>query len=361
MIFNLVKNETGLGELHKLAETFFSQLATASSFDQIKFPDWYIPVFGATQLNDRFKDVFDAYKELTEDEQRKVLTAVQDTNRVCDLCKKQSDLKPARLKEFPKDFQQPLEKLFIHLWKNALPNKKFADYFSSDLSTYINEFIAENGHIEVCPFCALESFINISGQSRIEIDHWLCKELYPHLAVNFENLVPIGDKCNPSPVKGHKDVLVSLKTHGRVYYPYCRHEGISVIFNFINEPTVTNNIEKKDWELIIKPNNPQDTDLVESWKDIFNIQQRYEEIIKDCVFKTWEIKYAKRFPDAVGDIAVFKENLLSWKETFDLKEQPSALLYRAFLDYLTERASDKYLQGLCSNFASSVKALKSKK
>lgn len=92
----------------------------------------------------------------------------------------------------------------------------------------------------------------------------------------------------PFSVKGNKDVLVSLKTHGRVYYPYCRHEGISVIFNFINEPTVTNNIEKKDWELIIKPNNPLDTDLVESWKVIFNIQQRYEEIIEDYVFKTWE-------------------------------------------------------------------------
>ena len=62
-----------------------------------------------------------------------------------------------------------------------------------------------------------------------------------------------------------------------------------------------------------------------------------------------------------GDIVAFKENLLSWKETFDLKEQPSALLYRAFLDYLTERASDKYLQGLCSNFASSAKVLKGKR
>lgn len=183
------------------------------------------------------------------------------------------------------------------------------------------------------------------------------QRIIPPSCCYFENLVPIGDKCNPSPVKGNKDVLVSLKTHGRVYYPYCRHEGISVIFNFINEPTVTNNIEKKDWELIIKPNNPLDTDLVESWKVIFNIQQRYEEIIEDYVFKTWEIKYAKRFPDTIGDIVAFKENLLSWKETFDLKEQPSALLYRAFLDYLTERAQINIFRGLCSNFASSWQSI----
>lgn len=68
MIFNLVKNETGLGELHKLTETFFGQLATASYFDQIEFPDWYISVFGATQLNDRLKMYLSHIKRLTEDE-----------------------------------------------------------------------------------------------------------------------------------------------------------------------------------------------------------------------------------------------------------------------------------------------------
>ena len=59
----------------------------------------------------------------------------------------------------------------------------------------IDKFIAENKSIEVCPFCALESFYDLQGQSRREIGHWLCKEQYPYLVVNFDNLVPIGHDC----------------------------------------------------------------------------------------------------------------------------------------------------------------------
>ena len=63
--------------------------------------------------------------------------------------------------------------------------------FSTGLEDFIDKFIAENKSIEVCPFCALESFYDLQGQSRREIGHWLCKEQYPYLVVNFDNLVPI--------------------------------------------------------------------------------------------------------------------------------------------------------------------------
>ena len=48
--------------------------------------------------------------------------------------------------------------------------------FSTGLEDFIDKFIAENKSIEVCPFCALESFYDLQGQSRREIGHWLCKE-----------------------------------------------------------------------------------------------------------------------------------------------------------------------------------------
>ena len=69
--------------------------------------------------------------------------------------------------------------------------------FSTGLEDFIDKFIAENKSIEVCPFCALESFYDLQGQSRREIGHWLCKEQYPYLVVNFDNLVPIGHACTP--------------------------------------------------------------------------------------------------------------------------------------------------------------------
>ena len=361
MIFNLVKNETDLGELHKLTESFFAQLDSVVSFDEIVFPEWYGPVFGTTDLNAKLKQLFDAYKKLPVKEQKEVVTAISNTNKVSDLCENNSVLSAIRLKKFPEKFQLPLKELFVYLWENALPFHKFQAHFSTGLSDYIDEFIDGNGDIEVCPFCALESFYNLPGQSRVEIDHWLCKKQYPHLAVNFDNLVPIGHYCNPFPVKGDKDVLASVNKRQRAYYPYCKHDGISVVFNFLNEPTLTNEIKKGDWELVIKANNPKDKDLVESWKNIFNIQQRYEGVISDNVFKLWENKYVKRFPEPANNTEVFRSNLLKFKETFDRKEQPLTLMYWAFLDYLIERASERYLEGLRCNFeclAESEKKLK---
>ena len=81
--------------------------------------------------------------------------------------------------------------------------------FSTGLEDFIDKFIAENKSIEVCPFCALESFYDLQGQSRREIGHWLCKEQYPYLVVNFDNLVPIGHAC-------------TLVKHRCVYYPEYR-------------------------------------------------------------------------------------------------------------------------------------------
>ena len=43
--------------------------------------------------------------------------------------------------------------------------------FSTGLEDFIDKFIAENKSIEVCPFCALESFYDLQGQSRREIGH----------------------------------------------------------------------------------------------------------------------------------------------------------------------------------------------
>lgn len=350
MIFNLVKHETDLRELHKLTELFFGQLDSVTSFDKIRFPDWYKAVFGRSDLDAKLEELFQAYKKLTGEQQQEVMAAIRDTNRVADLCENNSGLKAVCLKKFPAAFQQPLKNLFVHLWENALRSPKFNDHFSTGLEDFIDKFIAENKSIEVCPFCALESFYNLQGQSRREIDHWLCKEQYPYLAVNFDNLVPIGHDCNTSPAKGNKDVLASLVKHQRAYYPYCKHDGISVAFNFLNEPTLTNDIKKGDWELVIKPNDPKDDDLVESWKKLFNIQQRYESAINDKVFKLWEGKYMKRFPKCCKNIEEFRDNLLKFKETFYKDEQPLTLLYWAFLDYLLERASEKYLEGLCCNF-----------
>ncbi len=104
------------------------------------------------------------------------MAAIRDTNRVADLCENNSGLKAVCLKKFPAAFQQPLKNLFVYLWKMHCVPQNLMIIFSTGLEDFIDKFIAENKSIEVCPFCALESFYDLQGQSRREIGHWLCKE-----------------------------------------------------------------------------------------------------------------------------------------------------------------------------------------
>lgn len=91
------------------------------------------------------------------------MAAIRDTNRVADLCENNSGLKAVCLKKFPAAFQQPLKNLFVHLWENALRSQNLMIIFSTGLEDFIDKFIAENKSIEVCPFCALESFYDLQA------------------------------------------------------------------------------------------------------------------------------------------------------------------------------------------------------
>lgn len=49
-------------------------------------------------------------------------------------------------------------------------------------------------------------------------------------------------------------------------------------------------------------------------------------------------------------IEELKKNFRNWKSTFRIKGRPGSIIYRAFIDYLINVASDAYLNGLCENF-----------
>src|SRR5690606_6655109 len=140
------------------------------------------------------------------------------------------------------------------------------------LKQSIDNFIRING-LEVCPFCGIEGFLNIEGQSRIALDHWLCKDLFPMAAVNFDNLFPIGDKCNGRATKGTKNILIddpATKNRVNAFYPYLNHDGVQSSFQFVNEPTI-NGITDADWNYSITNRNPAEQDIFESWNSIMNI------------------------------------------------------------------------------------------
>jgi len=357
MITRLQRLTTGLSIIQGIPETFFREIENSVEFGDHLFPSWANTVFAPTSLKAKFEAVYDKYKDIDSKPIREnIINAFIQCNQVENLCTNQAGTIIIELSDLPVSIRSELDSLFLHLYNSAINYHAFETYVADNLKQSIDNFIRING-LEVCPFCGIEGFLNIEGQSRIALDHWLCKDLFPMAAVNFGNLFPIGDKCNGRATKGTKNILIDApETRNRVnaFYPYLNHSGVETSFHFVNEPSI-DGITDTDWNYSITPRNPAEQDIFESWNSVMNISTRYLDYFRKNVFLMWEADY-KRFIEEDHDIEhaqtieELKANFRIWKAAFPIKGRAGSILFRAFIDYLINDASDAYLYGLCENF-----------
>lgn len=87
---------------------------------------------------------------------------------------------------------------------------------------FLDEFGKYNPELEMCPFCDEHRlYIKDYATTRTEIDHFLPKDQYPHLACHPYNLVPICHPCNAT-TKGTLDPLQGKNRLSRDLFPYGR-------------------------------------------------------------------------------------------------------------------------------------------
>lgn len=348
--------DTPLSILHDIPTTFFLNIESATSFSDSLFPSWTNAAFSnQTSLKRKFELIYNKYKAIRSPKTRsKIVRAFSDINNIELLCKGDLSLQIISIKELPKRIQDYIVDAFIYLYNDALNHPPFEKLYSDTISNALDRFIKKN-QFQICPICGIEGYHNLAGQSRMELDHWLYKELFPFASVNFDNLIPIGEKCNARPAKGTKNILLDENQKNRVvaYYPYVSNKSITLSFEFLIEPTV-NDILDSDWNLKIQPNDSNEGDVFSSWQTNFNINIRYKDFLRKIIFDFWQSNY-KSFIDNnpmmthADNIAEFKQNLLAWKSIFHLKSYPGAILYRSFVDYLIYKASDAYMSSLCEN------------
>ena len=357
MITRLQRLTTGLSIIQEIPEMFFSEIENSAAFGNHLFPIWTNGVFETTSLNNKFEAVYNKYKAIkTKATRDKIVVAFTQNNQIENLCNNQPGTLIIELNDLPKRIRKELKTLFLHLYNSAINYHLFEVHVSDTVKESIDKFIVKNG-IEVCPFCGIEGFSNLEGQSRIALDHWLCKDLFPMSAVNFDNLFPIGPKCNERPAKGSKNILIdgpATKNRIQAFYPYLAHAGLSVSFSFINEPTIAG-ITDADWHCTISPANPDEQNIYDSWNSTLNIKVRYLDYHRKYIFPMWEERYKTfiarhPFLNHAKDIDGLKINFQHWKATFDVKAVPGSIVYIPFIDYLINSASNGYLYGLCENF-----------
>lgn len=354
MIAAINKIDTKLSALQEIPQTFFKKIENAEVFDDTLFPDWTTKVFSGTDLMKKFEAVYIKYKRTNDKRQRdRIIQSFVDSNKIELLCSNDANVLSIEISSLPNTIQNEIESLFLYLYSTALEYHKFETYTKDTIKKAIDRFILDTG-AEVCPLCGLEGYLNLDGQSRIALDHWLCKDLFPFVSVNFDNLMPIGDKCNSRPAKGTKNVLLDDHGNRRVaYYPYYMHSGLKTNFSFVKEPTI-HDIRDEDWTLSLTPTKDEERALFDSWNSIFNIEERYKDYFRKYIFFNWESDYKEFIAESgighANDINELKQKLAVWKAAFPVKKRTGAILYKAFINYLLLNASDAYLFSLCENF-----------
>lgn len=358
MLTNLQKINTDIGRIHEIPTRFFEQIEASVAFGDHLFPDWTRGVFDGTTFFGKFEDVYHKYKAIADQNSRDLIVrAFEHNNRVEDLCNIVHGVDVIELIELDHSIREYLKTLFSYLYNTALNYHGYTNFVGATVGGSIDGFIRINKLGNVCPFCGLESFLNLEGQSRLALDHWLCQDLFPVNSVNFDNLIPIGDKCNGRPAKGNTNILIdSPVSRNRIiaYYPYQAHHETSSSFNYINEPSIDGETDK-DWQLIFEPVEVGEQEMFDSWNSVFNIEKRYLDYYRKNIFDLWEEEYKEFIEEDNALIHAttldeFKSNLKTYRSGFPIKRRIGSVLFRPFLNYLINDATEAHLTGLYMQF-----------
>lgn len=354
MLVNLQPLQTNLRRLHEIPTTFFQNIEAAAAFDDALFPAWTDAAFAGTKLKEKFKTIYDKYKAIANPiERAKVTNAFTNNNQVANLCSNLGGLACIPLVDLDASIRDEIDMTFLYLYEVALDHQGFTALVTDNVKAATDRYLL-TCPMQICPICGLEGYMNLTGQSRIALDHWLCKDIYPVNSVNFDNLLPLGDKCNGRPAKGTKNIL--LDAHGNrtvAFYAFQIHHSIRTTFTYNNQPSIIPLVDA-DWNLTITPVDATEQVLFDSWNSIFNILERYKDYFKKYVFPLWENDYKTFITESgighANNVTELKVNFTIWKASFKLNSSVGAIVHRAFIDNMIYFAPEAYLYSLYENF-----------
>jgi hypothetical protein len=349
MLFPLVYITDDIEKINEIPLFFFQNFVNANAFSLNLFPVWARPLIrGASVLKSKFTIVFNTLSVLSTGERQNLYNRLLADLSVSSICNNTTS--PLCTERDYMFAHSALHDVFIHLYNQTLQKSIVLNReTNSSISNHFIKWKRANYNV-VCPFCGLENYTTSIGTNRDPYDHWLCKSKYPLSAVNFRNLVPIGDKCNQSSVKGEKDIVHFDNYVPRVsYYPYSTYSGIRVVLRCISQPTVG---YKGEWNISIEPIDPLENNLVETWIDVFNIRDRYLSWVTDYL-EGWkdafEIYLKNNNIQLNPTIDEAKNALMNWKNSLlPIQLFSGVIILEAYIDYLLRDAGDSVIFAFCN-------------
>ena len=182
---------------------------------------------------------------------------------------------------------------------------------TAEIDAHYDVFVTENDENK-CPYCGYGDIKGQHHSKREAYDHFLPKGTYPFNSVNFKNLAPICHECNSSyklqldPIK-HIDPITRQNTGARrkAFYSYAAAAPNISIEMTISTTDLTK-LKPSDITLFITA--PGRDEEVESWKDVFGIEERYK---ARCCSKNDGKAWLNQIIDECANYGQSKDELLA--------------------------------------------------
>jgi hypothetical protein len=221
-----------------------------------------------TGLRDKLEAYADAIAPLSAEEHDRVLSAIDNQNRIAELLSGGCDCH--RIDELPNPIREPVAELF-----------SFAFTLLTQLGSRDSQYkaIYENLRTKLCPFCGCE-FFDAPTAPREAFDHYLTRSRYPFAGANLRNLAPIGPKCN-STYKRDIDIVRGDAGPRRAFDPYGVHSAAIKLDRSV--PFEGTGGQTPRWEIDFEPASEE----AETWDAVFSLRERYSRDVLDPNFASW--------------------------------------------------------------------------
>lgn len=176
-----------------------------------------------------------------------------------------------QLKAFNLSIGELLEKFFKGLYDDAVLDRKVVRETITTINDHYRKFVEVNDE-DICPFCGLEGLDGQYEETREAYDHYLPKSLYPFNSINFHNLVPACSKCNSRAKKAKDPLHGQMGNRRKAFYPFMPGHtlpAVSIDLNCIDYTSMQKN------EISLQFTHDANEE-VETWKDVYNIEDRYK-------------------------------------------------------------------------------------
>jgi len=332
--FEFVKN-AGIYDINNDVLDFFQKSISQSKYSPLMLNEKLRQVVADSSiLETKFKNVF---KELGRDpiDKNVVYNFLSNNNNVVELLTNISyPLLKLNSPEYDNLFIK-IKELYIFMWNSTLTTQTCANNYGTLSQHYVDHDKLNKKSRRICPFCGLVK-LDDPAEKRNEYDHYLDKNTFPYLSLNFYNLVPMCGKCNKRPNKGTKNLIFNTNGTRRIAYnPYSTVKPFEITLS-------CNNIFLPDEKWILTTNSDKPDIGFKTWKTVFKIDSRYRNYIKS-EFEFWLdqfTSYCKRYgtlPDTVTDFKTKVQEYLRDILVF-FNDELGHFLHLKFWNYLIDIA-----------------------